>query len=185
MERGLLAVTEEGLKVTWEGAERGGMSLAFEGASDVVLSLEDDSFLGRYLRFCGGIGASVDNRFCGSSRSLARDGLCSRSLVRPGSVEVWDVVVVVIGGRRGGAVEEVGLLNLCRIYKKSNYHHSRATQYRKRILLFINSPWLLCQCITLSLHTKNLVFHREGFLPPGRIGICNILTTSWDHDTEG
>lgn len=185
MERGLLAVTEEGLKVTWEGAERGGMSLAFEGASDVVLSLEDDSFLGRYLRFCGGIGASVDNRFCGSSRSLARDGLCSRSLVRPGSVEVWDVVVevwdvvvVVIGGRRGGAVEEVGLLNLCRIYKKSNYHHSHATQYRKRnLLFFINSPWLLCQCITLSLHTKNLVFLREDFLPPpptGRIGICTF-----------
>ena len=112
MDSGLLAVTEEGL-VTWGGAERGGMSLALEGASDVVLSFEDENFLARCLRFCGGIGASVEYRFCGSSRSLTRDGLCSRSFMRPGKVEV-----VVIGGGRRGTVEEVGLLNLCRICKK-------------------------------------------------------------------
>ena len=45
----------------------GGISLALEGASDVVLSFDDESFLRRYFRLCWRIGASVEGRFWGSS----------------------------------------------------------------------------------------------------------------------
>lgn len=43
------------------------MSLAFEGASDDVLSFDDESFLLRFFLLAGGIGASTDILFCGPS----------------------------------------------------------------------------------------------------------------------
>lgn len=83
---GLLGVTEKGLRGML-AAGGGGISLALEGASDVVLSFDDESFLRRYFRLCWRIGASVEGRFWGSSRSLICNGFWSLSFVRSESVE--------------------------------------------------------------------------------------------------
>ena len=83
---GLLGVTEKGLRGMLAGWG-GGISLALEGASDVVLSFDDESFLRRYFRLCWGIETSVEGRFWGSSRSLICNGFWSLSFARSEIVE--------------------------------------------------------------------------------------------------
>ena len=61
-------------------------SLAFEAASEVELSFEDESFRRRFFRFAGGMGASTDILFCGPS-------FLSRSLFRGR----WDWFVWPVG----------------------------------------------------------------------------------------
>ena len=99
------------------------MSLVLEGASEVVLSFEDDSFLRRYFLFAGGSGASTEIRFCGISPPLSfiLAGFSEGSfsfVTSSGREEGGMGGVVEEGGGIGGAVEDVGVemdgfLRLC------------------------------------------------------------------------